>query len=65
MSAKDNPPVVDRAAADPSPCPRCDGDGKAHGADRPFEWSGPGSYPGPCPACLGSGLDPGKGVAHS
>ena len=32
-------------------CDRCDGDGKAHGNDRPFEWSGPGS----CPACKGSG----------
>ena len=36
-------------------CDRCDGDGKAHGNDRPFEWSGPGSYPGPCPVCKGSG----------
>ena len=36
-------------------CQRCDGDGKAHGSDRPFEWSGPGSYPGPCPVCRGSG----------
>ena len=34
-------------------CGRCDGDGKAHGADRPFNWSGPGTYPGPCPACKG------------
>jgi hypothetical protein len=34
-------------------CPRCDGDGKAHGSDRPFEWSGPGTYPGPCPVCKG------------
>lgn len=36
-------------------CDRCDGDGKAHGSDRPFEWSGPGTYPGPCPRCGGSG----------
>jgi hypothetical protein len=36
-------------------CDRCDGDGKAHGSDRPFEWSGPGTYPGPCPVCKGSG----------
>ena len=34
-------------------CNRCDGDGKAHGSDRPFEWSGPGTYPGPCPVCKG------------
>lgn len=37
-------------------CDRCDGDGKAHGSDRPFEWSGPGTYPGPCPKCKGSGV---------
>lgn len=37
------------------PCDRCDGDGKAHGSDRPFEWRGPGTYPGPCPKCKGSG----------
>ncbi len=36
-------------------CDRCDGDGKAHGSDRPFEWSGPGTWPGPCPKCSGSG----------
>lgn len=36
-------------------CGRCDGDGKAHGSDRPFEWHGPGTYPGPCPVCKGSG----------
>jgi hypothetical protein len=36
-------------------CERCEGDGWAHGADRPFEWSGPGTYPGPCPACNGTG----------
>lgn len=37
-------------------CDRCDGDGKAHGSDRPFEWSGPGTWPGPCPKCKGSGV---------
>jgi DnaJ-class molecular chaperone len=36
-------------------CERCSGDGLAHGADRPFEWHGPGTYPGPCPVCGGSG----------
>jgi DnaJ-class molecular chaperone len=36
-------------------CERCDGDGLAHGSDRPFEWHGPGTYPGPCPVCKGSG----------
>ena len=40
-------------------CGRCDGDGKAHGSDRPFEWHGPGTYPGPCPVCNGSGVTPG------
>ena len=40
------------------PCDRCAGDGKAHGADRPFEWSGPGTYPGPCPVCKGTGWTP-------
>jgi hypothetical protein len=39
-------------------CHRCDGDGKAHGADRPFEWTGPGTYPGPCPVCNGTGRKP-------
>lgn len=39
-------------------CSRCDGDGQAHGADRPFEWTGPGTYPGPCPVCHGSGHKP-------
>ena len=39
------------------PCRRCDGDGKAHGSDRPFEWTGPGSYPGPCPVCDGRKTD--------
>src|SRR5262245_23783447 len=32
-------------------CCRCDGAGEAQGADRPFEWSGPGTYPGPCLVC--------------
>ena len=35
-------------------CGRCEGSGKAHGADRPFEWAGPGSYPGSCPLCGGT-----------
>lgn len=35
-------------------CSRCNGDGKAHGSDRPFDWNGPGTYPGPCPVCVGS-----------
>ena len=36
-------------------CNRCEGDGKAHGADRPFE-AGPNQpYPSPCPVCKGSG----------
>lgn len=39
-------------------CHRCEGDGKAHGADRPFEWHGDGTYPGPCPVCNGSGKRP-------
>ena len=37
-------------------CDRCEGTGKAIGSDRPFEWSGPGTYPGPCPKCHGTGL---------
>ena len=39
-------------------CDRCEGTGKAYGADRPFESSGPGTYPGPCPVCRGSGVEP-------
>lgn len=39
-------------------CGRCDGDGKAHGSDRPFEWTGPGTYPGNCPVCHGTGYVP-------
>ncbi len=39
-----------------APCGRCDGDGRAHGADRPFE--GP---PGPCPVCKGSRRTPALG----
>lgn len=38
-------------------CERCAGDGKAHGSDRPLEWSGPGTYPGKCPKCKGSGVE--------
>jgi hypothetical protein len=36
-------------------CNRCDGGRVAIGADRPFVWSGPGTYPGPCPVCRGAG----------
>jgi uncharacterized protein (TIGR02996 family) len=36
-------------------CSRCDGDGQAHGADRPFEWSPEKGYPGFCPVCDGRG----------
>lgn len=35
-------------------CIRCDGDGRAHGADRPFEWSADVEY-GKCVVCKGSG----------
>lgn len=35
-------------------CHRCDGDGKAHGSDRPFEWS-PHIMYGKCVVCKGSG----------
>lgn len=35
-------------------CKRCDGDGEAHGSDRPFESTGPGTWPGPCPVCKGA-----------
>ncbi len=41
-------------------CHRCEGTGKAYGSDRPFEYSGPGSYPGPCPVCNGTGVEPTK-----
>jgi uncharacterized protein (TIGR02996 family) len=44
-------------------CRRCAGDGQAHGADRPFEWSGPDSYPGRCPVCHGTGHTGGHGPA--
>lgn len=38
-------------------CRRCDGDGVAHGSDRPFE-SGPEvPFPGPCPVCKGTGQE--------
>ena len=39
-------------------CHRCEGDGKAHGADRPFDWTPEVGYPGPCPVCDGSGIEP-------
>ncbi len=39
-------------------CERCDGDGKAHGSDRPFEGDGPGGWPSPCPTCHGHGVVP-------
>jgi hypothetical protein len=39
-------------------CDRCDGEKVAIGSDRPFEWSGPGTYPGPCPKCKGTGIQP-------
>lgn len=38
-------------------CGRCAGDGKAHGSDRPFEWSADPNYM-KCPVCVGSGLVP-------
>lgn len=44
------------------PCGRCDGTGKAIGSDRPFEWSGPGTYPGACPVCNGSKRSPHAGA---
>lgn len=56
-SPEDNPADEQRAGK----CERCDGTGEAIGADRPFEWSGPGTYPGPCPECGGTGLD-GRGA---
>jgi uncharacterized protein (TIGR02996 family) len=40
-------------------CERCAGDGKAHGSDRPFQWTPEVGYPGPCPGpCKGSGRVP-------
>lgn len=36
-------------------CGRCNGDGKARGSDRPFEWTSEVGYPGPCPTCDGFG----------
>jgi uncharacterized protein (TIGR02996 family) len=36
------------------PCPRCEGDGWAHGSDRPFEWSADVDYL-KCPICKGTG----------
>ena len=38
-------------------CRRCDGDGLAHGSDRHFEWTGPGTFHGPCPVCHGRKVD--------
>ena len=49
-------PEEDKAKATKTKCDRCDGDGRAHGSDRPFEWTGPGTYPGPCPKCRGLGF---------
>lgn len=40
-------------------CPKCEGGKMAVGVDRPFEYSGPGTYPGPCPKCDGKGYLPG------
>lgn len=39
-------------------CHRCDGDGQAHGSDRPFEWSADTDY-GKCVVCKGTGLSTG------
>lgn len=41
----------------PDRCSRCDGDGKAHGSDRPFEWSADVDYM-KCVVCKGSGRGP-------
>lgn len=38
-------------------CSRCDGDGKAHGADRQFEWSDDVDY-GKCVVCKGNPISP-------
>jgi hypothetical protein len=46
---------------DKQKCHRCDGDGRAHGSDRPFQWTGPWTYPGACPVCNGSGVEPNAG----
>ncbi len=40
-------------------CSRCGGDGQAHGADRPFEWSPDPDYL-KCPVCKGTGLGTGR-----
>jgi uncharacterized protein (TIGR02996 family) len=37
-------------------CPRCSGDGRAHGSDRPFEWA-PDPEAWKCPECLRKGID--------
>lgn len=41
-------------------CGRCGGDGRAHGADRPFEWSADTDY-GKCVICKGTGRVEGIG----
>ncbi len=38
-------------------CHRCEGDGKAHGSDRPWVWTPEVGYPGPCPVCKGTGCE--------
>jgi uncharacterized protein (TIGR02996 family) len=43
-------------------CGRCDGDGQAHGSDRPFEWSADPDYM-KCPVCKGAGRVGGHGPA--
>ncbi len=43
-------------------CERCNGDGKAHGSDRPFEWSDDPLYM-KCPVCKGTGRTPGHAGA--
>jgi DnaJ-class molecular chaperone len=52
-STKANNQQCDKASD--TVCDRCDGDGLAHGSDRPFEWKGEGTYPGKCPKCNGKG----------
>lgn len=39
-------------------CERCDGDGQAHGSDRPSQWSSDPNYM-KCPVCHGTGRVPG------
>jgi len=50
-----NDPAHEATKSTAAVCDRCDGDGSAHGSDRPFEYSGPDSYPGKCPVCKGTG----------